>query len=133
MKIFLSLLISLIMLLTLSACGSSFKHIEIDDVESIRVWIYEKDGNHKSHKLTQDETRTFLKLYNSSTYVGKANGQGCTPQSGASIDLKNDRSMFVNEFCGEADIEIGGSYLNNGSSYINNQQLLQFIQDHAQK
>lgn len=132
MKKIFSMLISLILLLSLSACGSSFKHIEIDDVESIDVWIYENDGTHKSRDLTQDEIKTFLELYNSSTYVGKATGEGCTPRSGASIDLKNDRSMFVNEFCGEADIEIGG-YYNNRSIYINNQELLKFIQEHAQK
>ena len=132
MKKIISMLISLILLLSLSACSSSFKHFEIDDVESIGVWIYEDDGTHKSRELTQDEVIAFLELYNSSTYVSKATGEGCTPRSGASIDLNNGRSMFVNEFCGEADIEMEG-YYSNRAIYINNHELLKFIQEHAQK
>ncbi len=127
MKKIISMLIPLILLLSLSACSSSFKHIEIDEVESITAWILEDGGTHKSHELTQEEIKTFLELYNASTYVGKATGEGCTPQFGAAIELKSNRSMYVNEFCGKiADIEAG-------SSYINNQELLKFIQEYAQK
>ncbi len=123
MKKILFLLISFILLLSLSACGASFEHIELDDVESIKIWLYEDDGTYNYRNLTQGEIMTFIELYNTSTYVGKATGEGCTPQFGASIELKKDRTLLVNEFCGQkADIEAG-------KYYINNQELLKFIQD----
>ena len=123
MKKFLTLLIPIVILLSLSACDRSFQHIEIDEVKSITVWTLEDSGAHKSHELTQDEIENFLELYNASTYVGKATGEGCTPQYGAAITLKNDDQLFVNEFCGnKADIEAG-------KSYINNKELLEFIKN----
>ena len=122
-KRILPLLIAILFLLSFSACGNSFEHIELDDVESIRVWLHEDDGAYNYRDLTQGEIMSFIELYNTSTYVGKATGEGCTPQFGASIELKNDRTLLVNEFCGKnADIEAG-------KHYINNQELLQYIQD----
>ena len=123
MKKILFLLISFILLLSLSACGGSFEHIKLDDVESIKVWLYEDDGTYNCRNLTQGEIMTFIELYNTSTYVGKATGEGCTPQFGATIKLKNNRTLLVNEFISaKADIEAG-------KHYINNQELLQYIQD----
>ena len=123
MKRILALLICLMMLLSLSACGSSFKHIKIDEVKSITAWILEDGDTQISRELTQEEIKTFLELYNASTYVGKATGEGGTPQYGATIEFKNDHYLFVNEFCGNtADIE-------SGKSYINNKELLEFIKN----
>ena len=123
MKKILFLLISFILLLSLSACGGSFEHIKLDDVESIKVWLYEDDGTYNCRNLTQGEIMSFIELYNTSTYVGKAIGEGSTPQFGATIKLKNNRTLLVNEFISaKADIEAG-------KHYINNQELLQYIQD----
>ena len=124
-KRILSSLIAMLFIFSLSACGGSFEHIELDDVESIKIWLYEDDGTYNYRNLTQGEIMTFLELYNASTYVGKATGEGCTPQYGTVIKLKNDRTVLVNEFCGKkADIEAG-------KYYINNQELLNFIQEHV--
>ena len=119
----LPLLIAILFLLSFSACGNSFEHIELDDVESIRVWLYDDDGAYNYRDLTQGEIMSFVELYNTSTYIGKATGEGGTPQFGATIKLKNNRTLSVNEFGGQkADIEVG-------KHYINNQDLLQFMQD----
>ena len=122
-KRILPLLIAILFLLSFSACGNSFEHIELEDVESIRVWLHEDDGAYNYRDLTQGEIMSFIDLYNTSTYVGKATGEGSTPQFGATIKLKNNRTLLVNEFISaKADIEAG-------KHYINNQELLQYIQD----
>ena len=121
MKRFLSLLITLILLLSLSACGDSFEQIDIADVKAITLRSNDGAGHLSTYTLTKGETERFIELYNASTYVGKEANEVYPPRVSATIKFTNDRTISVNECLSNlADFEVK-------NHYINNQELLDFI------
>lgn len=128
MKKWMALVLFVVLVLLSVGCTAKDDSTSISSaqVESISVWAG-YSGDEK--QLTKQETKTFIQLYNQSQHMGKANGNGGTPEWGVRVSFKNGDVLCINEFNGREDFEVSW-YTADGMKawcYINNQELMDFI------
>ncbi len=90
----------------LSGCRHWHRSLETENIVSATVHTHTAEG-----ALNKEEVARFVELYNAAAYDGKATGEGCTPEFGVRIALKDGESIYINEFCGRHDLEVGRFYL----------------------
>ena len=82
---------------------NSFGNINARQVEKI---VFYTDSNRSTGiVLDADETKEFIKLFNTSKYGGLTNGEGGTPDLGVAVHFRNGAILYVNEFGGHHNFE----------------------------
>ena len=99
MKRYIAYILLLALLFLRIGCSTDDRlpQITVNNVGSIELWTNQLLTE---VKLTDDEMKAFVKLYNRSQYHSEGIGTGGTPEYGAVVHYKGGRAILVNEFNG---------------------------------
>ena len=107
------------MLQALSSCKSSFSLLAAENIKDVSIWTQTASKN-----LDEEQIFEFVRLYNLSSYGGKATGEGGTPNWGIAFKFADsDKSASVNDFNGKLEVVRNG-----GSFYLENKDLYAFME-----
>jgi len=107
-----------LLLAALAGCGSSFSQLGATRIEGVTIWTHAA-----SWELREDELFEFVRLYNVSSYGGKATGNGGTPDFGISFQfVDSDKHFGINEFGKKFEVYADGS-----SFYLESTELYEFV------
>ncbi len=130
MKKWIAVIVLLAFLLSFVGCGQNERLPKMSAGEIVSIEIWSNDPFMKV-MLDAEDIRTFVKLYNASEYQGEGTGVGGTPIYGAIISDKDGSEFYINEFNGNADLEV--TFLGGPDQFVwcyaDNQALLDYMAD----
>lgn len=131
-SIFSAFLIVVLCVLLFAACNK-IESIEENQVGKIDAWVI---NSKEEYKLSSDEAKKFIGLFNAASYEGKSTGEGGTPQFGIRVYFSDGAYLQVNDFDGSRKFEVYTSKANGVQSrcyYVSSEELYAFAAEMAGK
>lgn len=122
------LVVFLVLLSVGCTANDDFPQISARKVFSVSLWSQDSES---FIELNEEQTETFIQLYNQSQYYGEATGAGGTPEYGAFVYYKNDDFFIINKFnANYADVEVTfykNQFEKKDWCYVINPELMDYI------
>lgn len=131
-SIFSAFLIVVLCVPLFTACNK-IEIIEENQVEEIVARVI---NSKEEYKLSSDEAKKFIGLFNAASYEGKSTGEGGTPQFGIRVYFSDGAYLQVNDFDGLRKFEVYAGKANEVQSrcyYVSSEELYAFAAELADK
>ena len=128
-----SALVIVVLCVSLFAACNKIESIEENQVGKIDAWVI---NSKEEYKLSSDEAKKFIDLFNAASYEGKSTGEGGTPQFGIRVYFSDGAYLQVNDFDGSSKFEVYTSKANGVQSrcyYVSSEELYAFAAELADK
>ncbi len=125
-KIIIITIIVLVILCGLFIIARNSHKISMSKVSKIIIWEHTPEN---AIELTNDEITDFVCFFNDSSYCGKADGSGGTPEYGATVYFYDGSFMSVNDFIGANKFEVSLHKENEMKRwyYVESEELTEFV------